>query len=62
MYPISCGRGLRTVTRPTGRINAQWAAFDRVLMLLNSIHPHDNETADQMRRRIYGLIMEMRPE
>lgn len=39
----------------------QWKAFDRVLMMLNSLTPEDKETADQMRRRIYGEVVSMTP-
>jgi hypothetical protein len=40
----------------------QWKAFDRVLMMLNSLAPIKGETPDQMRRRIYGEVMSMIPK
>lgn len=42
--------------------SGQWAGFDTVLNMLNSIAAPDDMTADAMRRHIYGLVMELRPK
>lgn len=39
---------------------AQWRAFDQVLSMLNGLHV-DGLTADEMRRKIYGEVISMRP-
>lgn len=39
----------------------QWIGFDRVLMMLNSLDT-EGLTAYQMRRKIYNLVADMRPE
>lgn len=38
-----------------------WQAFDQVLCLLNSLDVPADMTADQMRRKIYGLVHGLRP-
>ena len=53
---------MRLKSKQTVYNRAQWDAFDRVLMLLNGLDVPDNMTADQMRRRIYGLVIEMVPK
>ncbi len=39
-----------------------WAALDTVLNKLNSMTTEENITQDQMRRRVYGEVMSMRPK
>lgn len=39
-----------------------WAALDKVLSLLNGMTTEESISQDQMRRRIYGVVMGIRPD
>ena len=46
----------------TAFVRGQWRAFDRVLMMINSLTSEEGQTPDAMKRHIYGEVHAMRPE